>query len=59
MRLTSSNAKSMTVQSVYDFDSGWDGAAACNMTGQALMPAVQDFILKTVTDPKFQELIKR
>ena len=58
MKLASSNTKSMLIQSVYYFDSSFEGGMACTMTAQALMPAVQDFIRKTITDPKFNELLR-
>lgn len=58
MELRSSNKKYMLSQSIYNFDSSFEGGMACTMTAQALMPAVQDFIRMTITDPKFQELLR-
>lgn len=58
LKLTSSNGKSLAVESRYDFKSGFDAVTACNQTAQALGPAVQDLIKKTVTDPQFGELLK-
>lgn len=56
--LKSSNGKSLNAQNRYEFKSGFDAITACNQTAQALAPAVQDLIKKTVTDPQFQELLK-
>lgn len=58
LKLTSSNGKSMMVESRYDFKSGFDAVTACNQTAQALGPAVQDLIKKTVTAPQFGELLR-
>jgi hypothetical protein len=55
--LKSSNGKSMSVVSSYGFKSGFDAITACNQTAQALGPAVQDLIKKTVTDPQFAALL--
>ena len=57
LTLTSSNGKSSSVESSYDFKSGFDAITACNQTAQALGPAVQDLIRKAVTDPQFSGLI--
>ncbi len=56
--LTSSNGKSMSAENRYEFKSGFDGITACNQTAQALGPAVQDLIKKTVTDARFGDLLR-
>ena len=57
LSLTSSNGKSMDVESRYAFKSGFDAITACNQTAQALGAAVQDLIKRTVSDPRFAALI--
>ena len=57
LRLTSSNGKSMSTNSHYEFKSAFNGITACNRTAQALGPAVQDLIKKAVTDPQFKVLL--
>jgi hypothetical protein len=56
--LQSSNGKAVDVVSRYDFASSIIGESACQLTAQAFTPAVQDLIKKTVTDPKFGELLQ-
>jgi hypothetical protein len=58
LEFESSNGKSMTVDTRYDFKSGFDAITACNQTAQALGPAVQDLIKKAVTQPEFAGLLK-
>jgi hypothetical protein len=58
LALKSSNGKSMNVGDRYEFKSGFDAITACNQTAQALGPAVQDLIKKTVTDPQFAALLQ-
>ena len=58
LTLKSSKGKSMDVASLYEFKSGFDAITACNQTAQALGPAVQDLIKKTVTDPQFSALLR-
>ena len=58
LSLKSSKGKSMDVASLYEFKSGFDAITACNQTAQALGPAVQDLIKKTVTDPQFSALLR-
>lgn len=53
------NGKSLTATSRYDFDSGFDAMTACMNTSNALTPAVQRLIYKTVSDPGFPDLIKK
>lgn len=59
LSLKSSNGKELTVSNKYTFKSGFDAITACNATADALAPAVQDLINKTVSHPTFIELIKK
>ncbi len=51
------NNRDLTTSYKYDFHSGFAAAVACSNTSQALTPAVQHLINKTVTDPAFPALI--
>lgn len=51
------NGKSLTANSRYDFDSGFDAGTACMNTSNALTPAVQRLIYKAVSDPSFGSVI--
>lgn len=53
------NGKSLTANSRYDFDSAFDAQNACANTSNALTPAVQRLIYKTVSDPDFGSVIGR
>lgn len=53
------NGKSVTANSQYSFDSGFDADTACRNVANALTPAVQRLINKAVTDPGFGPLIGR
>jgi hypothetical protein len=55
--LTSSNGKTLATSNRYSFKSGFDAITACNATADALTPAVQDLIQKTVTNPEFVKLL--
>lgn len=57
LTLKSSNGKLVSAQNRYEFKSGFDAITACNQTAQALGPAVQDLIKKTISDPGFQTLL--
>ena len=52
------SGKSLTADSRYDFDSGFDAVTACMNTSNALTPAVQRLIYKVVSDPEFPSLAK-
>lgn len=56
--LGSSNGNSLVVENKFDFKSGFDAITACNATADALSPAIQDLIYKTVTSPEFNDLIR-
>ena len=51
--------RSVSVNSKYEFQSGFNAAVACQNTAQALTPAVQRLINKAVADPEFRALIAR
>jgi hypothetical protein len=53
------NGRSLTANTNYDFDSGFDAQTACMNVSNALTPAVQRLINKAVTDPAFPGLIGR
>lgn len=51
--------ESIPVQTRYEFNTGiLNTDIACSNAAQALMPAVQDLILRTVSDPEFAKLIR-
>lgn len=56
--ISSSNGKSVSVDSRYPFSGNFVGEVACNQTAQALMPAVQDLIGKIITHPDFAALLR-
>lgn len=53
----SSNGQSIIASEYYEFDSGFEGNAACMNTANALMPAVQNLVGKVIKSPKFKDLI--
>lgn len=55
--LKSSNGEKLEIQNKYQFRSGFDAITACNATADALAPAIQDLIKKTVTNAGFKKLI--
>ena len=57
LTVNSSNGKSFSVVEEYDYTSSWYGETACNQTGQALMPAVQNLITKVIAHPEFATLL--
>lgn len=59
IKLTSSNGASLRQSSRTDFESGFNGVAACNNTALALGDAVQDLIHATLTNPDFPALLKQ
>lgn len=56
--LESSNGKSISVQNLYEFKSGFDAITACNQTAQALGAAVQELVKKAVLAPGFAGLLQ-
>jgi len=57
LTLTSSNGKTMTTLSRYEFKSGFDAITACNQTAQALGNAVQDLIKAAASNSQFGQLL--
>jgi hypothetical protein len=53
----SSNGQSINASEYYEFDSGFEGNAACMNTANALMPTVQNLVGKVIKSPKFKDLI--
>lgn len=52
------NGASINASTHYSFRSGFDAITACNQTAQALTPAVQDLIGRTLNQTDFNRLIK-
>ena len=48
---------SVSASTRYDFPTAFDGTQACNITGQALTPAVQDLIKQTIQQRDFRRLV--
>ena len=53
------NGKSLSANSLYSFDSGFDAETACRNVSNALTPAVQRLINKAVSDANFGPMIGR
>jgi hypothetical protein len=51
------SGRTVTGNAQYEFDSGFDAATACRNVSNALTPAVQRLINKTMSDPSFASLI--
>ena len=58
LTLKSQNGKQISTHINYKFKSGFDAITACNQTAQALGSAVQDLVLKTVSDVGFSLLLE-
>ncbi|MGD9715976.1 MAG: hypothetical protein AB7U26_02735 [Sulfuricurvum sp.] len=58
LKLTSSNGKSMSVTSRYDYESSFTAYSACSEMQRSYLPAVQQLVHQTITDPRFKELIR-
>ena len=56
-KISSSQASPFIVQSVYSFESSWEGVKACQQVAQAFSPAVQTFIKTLINDPRFNQLL--
>jgi hypothetical protein len=56
--VNSSNGKSVSVSTVYDFHSSYVADAACDDVASALEPAVQSLNEKLISDPGFPALLK-
>ena len=57
LTVTSGPGRRFTVREEYDYDTSFYGETACNQTAQALMPAVQNLILKVVSHPEFRRMV--
>lgn len=58
LTLTSSNGRSLTAATMYDYGFTYMAETACVRTSKSFVPAVQVLIGKIVHDPQFQELLK-
>lgn len=58
VEMKSSNGKSLSINDIYEFTSGFEGMSACRQTAEALLPAVQNLINKAVTSPEFKAMSK-
>lgn len=58
LTMSSSNGKSMNVESNYEFASDLRGTPACDKTTMAFAPAVEGLIRKVVTDARFVTLVR-
>ncbi len=57
LKLSSSNSKSIVVNSKYKFSGSFIGAQACAEMAQALTPAVQHLIDDIISNPEFRTLL--
>lgn len=57
--LNPANGKSVSAASKYEFSTNFVGEIACKNVAEALVPAVQQLINKTVTSPEFKTLLAR
>ena len=57
LTLTSSNGRQLTTQASYTFKTSYFGERACNKVAEALAPAVQELIKKTVHAPEIRALV--
>jgi hypothetical protein len=58
LTLSSTNGGSFSLEDEYAFSTSFYGETACNQTGQALMPAVQNLITKALSSPDFPALVQ-
>ncbi len=56
--LNSESGATLSTNIHHDFKSGFDAITACNQTAQALGAAVQDLVVKTVSNPGFEALFE-
>ncbi len=59
LTLTSSNGKTLQVESSHRFDTSWDAWSACKNVADAFAPAVQSTLAKAVSDPRFKSLLTK
>lgn len=58
IELISSNGKSMTVSSKYDYSPVWNGTESCVKMKNTFIPATQKLIREILSNPEFVQLIK-
>ena len=58
LKIESSNGESLSVEHTYCFKTSLDAHRACNITADALLPAVQETIYLIITNPHFAMLLK-
>jgi hypothetical protein len=56
-KISSSQSDPFIAQSIYSFESSWEGVKACQQVAQAFSPAVQTFIKTLINDPRFNQLL--
>jgi hypothetical protein len=56
LTISSNKNSGYTVSSTYNFSTNWVADKACQQVAQAFVPAVQQLILKTFSDPRFKDL---
>jgi len=57
LKLTSSNSKSIVINSKYEFPGSFVADRACAEVAQAFSPAVQNLINDIISNPKFKTLL--
>ena len=57
LKVTSSNSKSITVNTTYEFEGSFIADRACSEVAQAFMPAVQKLINDTIKHREFKRLL--
>ena len=57
LKVSSSNGKSIDVNSRYDYESSFTAYSACSEMQRSYLPAVQELVNKIVTNPQFKELL--
>jgi hypothetical protein len=57
MTISSSNGEKVSKSIRHAYPSNFIGEIACNQTAQAFMPAVQDLIGATISDPSFSRML--
>lgn len=59
LTVNSNNGNSLTIEDKYDYTTSWFGETACNQAAQALMPAVQNVIIKLIHHSNFEQLLNQ
>lgn len=58
LTMSSSNARKLTINEYYEFNSGFSAPEACRNTAEAFSRAVQNLVGKTLRDPGFPSLLQ-